>query len=347
MSSNLSEPAQTNQVSPTLPATIFNHTPGDFAARFDRLPFALSHNLADSPLFELPRLIELAKTLWALGQGKVLFNEGDSSFEKRWDEIPGKALSFIQGLRNIQNSGSWVLLKSIQEDPEYNECVDRCIRELSVLTGVDLAKEITWMEGYIFIASPGAVTPHHIDHETNFLLQIHGEKNLNVCDPADRSLLFEEEIEKYYVGDLSAARLKSISQDKAYVLPLAPGSGAHIPSKGPHWVRNGDDYSVSFSLNFCMRNTDLSSRVYQCNHYLRQFDLKPTPPGRSALKDRLKVAALTPFGKSTASTKYDLLRQNMSRLDSISRLAGVFRRRRVPGDIAGEPGRDNGSRSPA
>lgn len=323
MSSKLAAPAERNPASPR----IFNHTAGDFADRFDRLPFALSHNLAVSPLFELPRLVELAKTLWALGRGKVLFNEGDSSFEKRWDEIPGKALSFIEGIRNIQHSASWVLLKSIQEDPEYNDCVDRCIRELSELTSVDLAKEITWMEGYIFIASPGAVTPHHIDHETNFLLQIHGEKNLNVCDPADRSVLFEEEIENYYVGDLSAARLKPISQDNAFVMALAPGSGAHIPSKGPHWVRNGDDdYSVSFSLNFCMRSTDLSSRVYQCNHYLRKFDLKPTPPGRSAVKDWLKVAALTPLGRTTAATKYELLRQNISRLDGISRLARIFKK---------------------
>lgn len=307
-------------------ATIFNHTAGEFAERFDRLPFPLSHNLACSPLFELPRLIELAKTLWGLGSGKVLFNEGDSSFENRWDEIPGKAMSFIEGIRNIQNSSSWVLLKSVQEDPEYKDCVARCIRELSELTSVELGKEITWMEGYIFIASPAAITPHHIDHETNFLLQIHGEKNLNVCDPADRSVLFEEEIESYYVGDLSAARLKPISQDKAYVLPLAPGGGAHIPSKAPHWVRNGDEYSVSLSLNFCMSKTDLRSRVYQCNHYLRKFDLKPTPPGRSALKDWLKVAALAPLGRSTGSTKYELLRQNTKRLDGIARLAGVFRR---------------------
>lgn len=313
---------------PTQPSTarIFNHAPGDFTQRFDRLPFTLSHNLAASSLFELPRLVELAKSLWALGSGKVLFNEGDASFEKRWDEIPGKALSFIQGIKNIQNSSSWVLLKSIQEVPEYKECVDQCITELSDLTSVDLEKEITWMEGYIFIASPNAVTPHHIDHETNFLLQIHGEKNLNVCDPADRSVLFEEEIENYYVGDLSAARLKPVSQEKAYVIPLAPGRGAHIPSKGPHWVRNGEEYSVSFSLNFCMRETDLSSRIYQCNHYLRRFDIHPTPPGKSVLKDWLKVKALTPFGDSSAATKFDLLRKNLSRLDRMSRLAGIFRK---------------------
>lgn len=321
------EPTLTTKDKLDLPNKIFNHSAREFADRFNKAPFAFSHNLAGSPLFQLPRLIELAKTLWALGQGKLLFNEGESSFDKRWDEIPVKALSFIEGIRNIQNSDSWVLLKSVQEDPEYKACVDQCIRELSELSGVDLEKEITWMEGYVFIASPRAVTPHHIDHETNFLLQIHGEKNLNICDPANRSLLFEDEIENYYAGDLSAARLKPVSQEKAFVAQLAPGRGAHIPSKGPHWVRNGDEYSVSFSLNFCMRETDLASRVYQFNHYLRKLEFEPTPPGKSAIKDWIKIKALTPLSSGTATNKYDLLRQNIGRLDGMSRIAGRVLRR--------------------
>lgn len=331
--------AQSNQLSPELPSRIFNHQTGEFAERFNRLPFALSHNLGGHPLFELPRLIELAKTLWALAGGKVLFHEGDASFENRWDEIPRKALSFIQGIRGIQQSGSWVLLKSIQEDPEYQDCVELCIRELSELTGVNLKKEITWIDGYIFIASPGAVTPHHIDHETNFLLQMHGEKKLNVGDPADRSALFEQEIENYYMGDLSAARFKPISQQKAYVFPMAPGTGAHIPSKGPHWVRNGDEYSVSFSINFCMRETDVKSRIYQCNHYLRKLNFNPTPPGRSAVKDRLKIMALSRLGKNRATNKNELLRQTVRRLDGASRIVEkVLRRPETSHHGTAEPG---------
>src|SRR5262245_59468820 len=126
MSTNL---AQTNQVTRELPPKIFNHVAGEFKEHFNRLPFSVSHNLAGHPLFELPRLVELAKTLWALAGAKVLFHEGDASFENRWDEIPRKALSFMEGIQQIQQSGSWILLKSIQEDPEYQACIDRCIDE--------------------------------------------------------------------------------------------------------------------------------------------------------------------------------------------------------------------------
>jgi len=327
MSVEAAAAAQTNHDKQALPGKIFNHSTGEFAERFNNLPFAVSHNLGGHPLFALPRLTELAKTLWALAGSKVLFQEGGAAFDNRWDEIPKKALSFINGIRDIQRSGSWVLLKSVQEDPEYQECVDLCVGELSELTGVDLKREITWIDGYIFIASPGAVTPHHIDHESNFLLQVHGEKNFNVCDPNDRSVLFEEEIEKYYAGDLSAATFKPASQEKAYVFEMKPGSGAHIPSKGPHWVQNNDQYSVSFSINFCMRETDVRSRIYQCNHSLRQLGFVPTPPGRSAVKDRLKIMALARLGKAKAANKNELLRQNVKRLDGISRVVGKVLRR--------------------
>lgn len=309
-----------NRTSPELPPKIFNHSPGEFAQEFNRLPFGISHNLGEHPLFEIPRLIELAKTLWALAGSKVLFQDGGAAFENRWDEIPKKALSFINGIRDIQQSGSWVLLKSIQEDPEYQACIDQCVIELSELTGVDLKKEITWIDGYIFIASPGAVTPHHIDHESNFLLQVHGEKNINVCDPDDRSVLFEEEIESYYAGDLSAAGFKSVSQEKAYVFPMVPGKGVHIPSKGPHWVRNNEQYSVSFSINFCMRETDVKSRIYQCNHYLRKLNFTPTPPGLSSSRDWLKIMALSRLSGVKATNKYELLRQNVNRLENASRV---------------------------
>jgi hypothetical protein len=327
MSIEVADLAQTNRLSPALPPKIFDHSPGEFAERFNRLPFAVSHNLGEHPLFELPRLVELAQTLWALAGSKVLFQQGTADFANRWDEVPKKALSFIKGIREIQRSGSWVLLKSIQEDPEYQACIDLCVTELSELTGVDLKKEITWIDGYIFIASPGAVTPHHIDHESNFLLQVHGEKRINVCDPGDRAVLFEEEIENYYAGDLSAARFKPVSQEKAYVFPMKPGTGVHIPSKGPHWVRNDDQYSVSFSINFCMRETDVRSRIYQCNHYLRKLDFTPTPPGRSAVKDRLKIMALGRLGGGSVGNKNELLRKNIKRLDNASRVIGKVLRR--------------------
>ena len=43
--------------------------------------------------------------------------------------------------------------------------------------------------GWIFVTSPGAVTPFHMDDEHNFILQIAGRKRLYVWDPQDRSVV--------------------------------------------------------------------------------------------------------------------------------------------------------------
>jgi hypothetical protein len=320
---------QAYQTTPAvLPDTLFNHKPGEFIDRFNRLPFLVSHNLARHPLFEIPRLASLAKSLWGKAGGKVLFQEGIVGFDKRWDAIPRKAISFIEGITSIQESGSWAVLKSVQQHPEYKSLVDGCVSELSEIIGLDLQKKITWLEGYVFVASPGAVTPYHIDHEANFLLQIHGEKTMKICDPADRSVLSEEEIENYYVGDLSAARYREEHESKAFVFELAPGNGVHIPSRGPHWVRNGNRHSISFSINFCLKDIDLRARIYQVNHYLRRLNLQPSPPGRSAIKDHLKIIALGNLRRTeSAANKYELLRQNVRRIDKPFRMGEKLLRR--------------------
>ena len=45
------------------------------------------------------------------------------------------------------------------------------------------------LEGFIFVSSPGSVTPYHIDPERNFLLQVRGNKTMHMFDGSDRSLL--------------------------------------------------------------------------------------------------------------------------------------------------------------
>jgi hypothetical protein len=130
------------------------------------------------------------------------------------------------------------------------------------------------------------------------------------------------------VGDLSAARYREEHESKAFVFELAPGNGVHIPSRGPHWVRNGNRHSISFSINFCLKDIDLRARIYQVNHYLRRLNLQPSPPGRSAIKDHLKIIALGNLRRTeSAANKYELLRQNVRRIDKPFRMGEKLLRR--------------------
>ena len=299
-----------------LPDKLFKHQRGEFTDRFNRVPFLVAHSLGNHPLFMIARLAELAKFLWSRADGSILFQEANVPVHSRWDEVGRKALSVINGIEQIKDSSSLIVLKRIQQDPEYKALMDQSVRELSELTGLDLSSQITWLVGSIFISSPRSVTPYHIDHETNFLLQVHGDKTFYVCDGNDRSVLTEEEIENYYAGDMSAAHYSQESEKKAHVFQLIAGNGVHNPSRGPHWVRNNEDYSVSLSINFCLRKMDLEARVYQFNHHLRRLTPKPTPPSQSALKDRLKMVVLSDIGgRSKAPTNYEKLTGKIRRLD--------------------------------
>jgi len=49
----------------------------------------------------------------------------------------------------------------------------------------------------VIINSPNRVTPFHFDAEINFLVQVAGSKQAWVYDPLDRSVVTEQDIERY------------------------------------------------------------------------------------------------------------------------------------------------------
>ncbi len=309
-----------NKSSVSLPDRIIEPDNSDFREEFNRSSFMFSHNLAGHPLFEIPRLVELSNTiLKKSGPTKVRCQVSEIPVHLNWAEIPLKE-QVAEAIEHIKESGSWVLLYSVQTDPEYAALLNRVITELEDLTGAPLREEITWLDAYIFIASPHSVTPYHIDHESTFLFQVHGERNANLFNQNDRSVLTEQELENYYIGDLGAANYKEENQSKAYVYPLIPGKGVHHPVSAPHWYKNGSTYSVAIGVHMGLRSFDLKARSYQVNHYLRKLGLKPTPPGKSALQDKVKMALVGLFSKRKPETKLEPLYSGIQRIVAPSQL---------------------------
>jgi hypothetical protein len=60
-------------------------------------------------------------------------------------------------------------------------------------------------EVLILISSPNRVTSYHIDNETNFLLQVAGNKQFFVFDHTDRTLLTDLEREHFHALGLALA----------------------------------------------------------------------------------------------------------------------------------------------
>jgi hypothetical protein len=259
--------------------------PGICAAYFDRKPFHVRHQLAEHRLFALPRLVELARRL---PEPFVEYHAGALSVGVRPEDTPRTGLSPEETVRRIAECGSWMVLKRVEQDPDYGELLDRCLDAVAAQAGIALPRMLR-REGFIFLSSPSAVTPLHLDPEHNFLLQIRGSKTVSMWDRDDRLVLPETELERFY--DAFVHRnlpWRDVFQTTAWVVPLKHGQGLHFPVAVPHWVQNGPEVSISFSITFRSEASEGRELLYRANAKLRKLGISPRPPGQSLLLDSTK-----------------------------------------------------------
>jgi len=302
-----------------------------FRDDFDRNHFIFQHNLATSPLFTLPRLTDLAEQLLQIeGPTAIRWKNSDAPVDAKWGQKPPseQIATVSEAIRNLDASGSWVVLYRVQQVPEYSAVLEQALDEIEEMTGRPLRRELTWKDSYIFMASPHATTPYHIDHECACLLQVHGDRTAQLWDQKDRSVLSELEIEEYYMGDIGSANYSQKKADKATTYSMNAGTGVHHPSLAPHAYKNGDTYSVACGIHLCKKDIDQKARVYQANALMRRFGVKPTPPGISSFRDGLKKGTVNLFDKKNPKTKYDLIRSGAVRMRTPFTLLNKLRGRK-------------------
>jgi len=279
-----------------------------FALGLNQRHFAFRHYLANHPLFAVPQLLELHERILARGErGGLAAWEAQLSPSKKYGQLP-KQEDIRKAAWGISEGRSLLRLSGAHEfDPRYKEIHDRILDEAGVLSEFPLRQKVTWSSMTILLSSPGVITPYHIDHQSNLLFQIQGEKDIWLFDPKDRSVLTEDEVERYYAGSVNAAEYREAVQPAAHRYQLKPGLGVHNPSLGPHWVKNGPCVSVSVSLNFSLGELEARARVYQMNRYLRRLGFSPRPPGHSILRDRLKSEMMKLMSKRHSKNLDELL----------------------------------------
>jgi hypothetical protein len=266
---------------------MLNLRPELFQSSFNRQHFILNHELTGQPLFELPRLIELARDTAEKRPTDLYYDAGVTDLNERWGTSPAQ-FPVDETIRRIDEAGAFIILKRAETDPAYAKLLDRCMSDLLQVSGRELEKRMRRREVIIFITSPRRITTYHIDSETNFLLQVHGEKDISIFSKYDREVLPEEEIERFWAVDNNAAVYKPQLQGHADVVRLVPGNGVHIPVNAPHWVQNDDNISVSVSINYHSYDSEYA-HLYCTNYYLRRkLGINPTPPRQSVLLDALK-----------------------------------------------------------
>ena len=266
-------------------APLLEIDPVSFRENFDRHPFTIRHRLAGHPLFALPRLIELSRELPA---DCVEYNAGNLGVNQDPALTPQTGLSVEETIRRIEENGSWMVLKYVERAPAYHQLLESCLAEFRVHTD-PISPGMDRHEGFIFIGSPGAVTPFHMDPEFNFLLHVHGPKTMRVFPREDRTLLKEEQIEHFY----TEAKQRNLPYQeefaaKAVTFELEPGTGLHVPVNAPHWVKVGASHAVSFSVTFRTRQSDRRAALHIANAALRRRGWRPRNLGESPWRDSIK-----------------------------------------------------------
>ncbi|GGC49016.1 cupin-like domain-containing protein [Chelatococcus reniformis] len=255
-----------------------------------RKAFAVRHPLAEHPLFTVEALTAVAEEA-AARKGDIYVDVGDLSLTDKWGTTPKPDMTIPEIIDRIETAGAWLVMKHVEKNPAYKRVLDDFEAFIRDLAGPEGSSLLSNAEMLVFMTSPRRKTPYHFDAEVNVLVQIHGSKDLWVCDPLDRSITTEEEIERYYAVDITAGTYKPHAERAAQKFTLHPGDAVHIPTHGAHWVQNHDEVSISLSLNLELPSW-MHADVYRANHLLRRLGLTPRPPGRSVVADRSKAAAV-------------------------------------------------------
>jgi hypothetical protein len=267
---------------PVSQSSLLEVDPASFRANFNRRAFTINHHLSNHPLFSLPQLTELSRRL---PKEFIQYNSGEVSVDTGLYKGPSTGLSIEETIRRIEQCKSWMVIKFIENDPPYRALLDQCLDEVAVLSE-PLAPGMRMREGFIFISSPLSTTPYHMDPEYNFLLQIRGTKELHVFDGSDRSILSERELEEFFAS--GSATNVTYNESIARKSEAFSGCGLHIPVTAPHWVQNGNEVSISFSITFQTRVSAYRNIVYTANSKLRKWGIDPAPYGRSPWRDSMK-----------------------------------------------------------
>lgn len=300
MSTALLEPSL-RIASPSEPETLLDIEPIEFATCFDRKPFLIGHHLCDHPLFQLDRLLQLAKDL---PESHIEYNAGTLPVNQDQAKTPRNGLSPEETIQRIRECKSWMVMKWVENDPEYAALLEQCLAEVRPHSE-PIAPGMRQPQAFIFVTSPGSVTPYHIDPEHNFLLQIRGSKIVRLFDGRDPTILTHEELEEFYALRKRNMTLKEENRERCWTYDLQSGQGLHFPVTFPHWVQNGNDVSISFSITFRTPDLDRRRATYQFNHGLRQWGVSPQPYGESTSKDETKYQVVRTWNKVSNLWKRD------------------------------------------
>ncbi len=255
------------------------------AAAYPLVPHRLAHGIAAHPLLTIEALAALARRL---RPESIEFNAAvDLPLGISNADTPRTGLDVHQTIERIAECGSWVLLKTIDQDPAYAALMRDILAEIEpvVLPGTG---PMLRLEGFIFISSPRAVTSLHFDPEYNILFQARGSKTMTLFPAADPQIIGDPFFEAYFTGGPRNLPWFPEREKDGLPIHIDPGEAIYVPILAPHLVKVDDEVSISLSLTWRSDWSFHHADACRFNARLRRIGLKPASPRLFPQGNRLK-----------------------------------------------------------
>lgn len=275
---------------------MFDAFSNDFSSvLIDKAPLKFGHKLVGHPAMSLSNIsrVILSHPKNKVHHSKGLLKNGDD-FENA-QELHGNGLSLEQTIETIRTSDSYIYVASAELDASFKDLHRELVGDIEKMTlAQGLGSQAIDTALYLFIASPNAFTPFHIDRYSTILMQARGNKEVCIFPSWDERIVSSPDREQYLAYNKTKLPWSAEMDQHAKRFDFSPGEAVHIPFAAGHYVRNGsDDVSISLSIVF---NTDQSMakrRIIGFNHmarpHLARLGLSPAPVGASPWRDSVKA----------------------------------------------------------
>lgn len=257
---------------------------------YNQSGFLLTHRLHEHPLFTAEALFRLCRRLPA---SALKFRFGvvpvDAHFDSSLARYRGD-LTLDDAIEHLVDKRAYIAIYNPERDATYRPVIEGLLGEIG-LAARPFESFFNWYSTYVFISAHDAVTPYHMDREMNFLLQICGNKTVDLWDPHDDEVMRPEQRDHLFSSDTNARPAYHAGlAAKARRFELQPGLGVHHPFIAPHLVTTGPNVSISLAITYRTPHSDLLSDAHRYNDRLRPYGLGHLPIGTHAAVDLFKAS---------------------------------------------------------
>jgi len=269
----------------------------------DREPFRINHKLVNHPALSLENI---SKIILGHPRDKVMYSRGLDHLGINFDKAlvqDQNEFNIHEIVETIRTSNSYIAVRNAELHPSldgvFHDILSDVERFMKInKTGKKAHVPMIWL----FMASPGAVTPFHFDRYSNFIMQIRGSKELAVFPPGHEAIVSTRDTEAYLDWNVQTPVWRDEMEPYAYKFNFQAGEAVHIPYTSGHYVKNGmDDISITLSVFYHSDETLMWSKAMRLNNRLRNRGYNPTPVKQSLFKDKVK-ARVFPYANKIAST---------------------------------------------